>query len=102
MSLNNLLKEVLDRVNQLTDPETDRTINDLNLVTEVKILDDGTIQITFAPNSPCSPTAVNLGVSIRNAAQSVDSGRKVVVVCVGHIMDELVNNLVNKEKISNR
>jgi metal-sulfur cluster biosynthetic enzyme len=92
------LKEILDRVNQLTDLETDRKINDLNLVTDVKILDDGTIQITYCPNSPCSPTAVSLGVSIKNVVQSMGSERKVVVICVGHIMDELVNSLVNKEK----
>ena len=70
---------------------------ELNVVTEVSEMATGSIRIRFQPLSAYSPIAVNTGRSIREAAMSVDGVQTVRVECSGHMMDELVNRLVNHE-----
>lgn len=90
-------QEILARVNQLIDPETRRTFGELNIIRDVKMHDDGTARVTFTTTSPFSPIAFNMGTDIKAAATEVKGVKRVQVVCQGHMMDELVNRLVNKE-----
>lgn len=93
-----VLKElVIDRLNRISDLETDRSLRELNIVLDVQVDKDGTVKIVFRPNSPFCPYAVNLGLDIKNAAIDVEGVKKVIVECQGHMMDELVNRLVNRE-----
>jgi hypothetical protein len=53
--------------------------------------------VRFQPLSAYSPIAVDTGRSIRAAALSVDGVQAVRVECSGHMLDELVNRLVNQD-----
>ena len=57
----------------------------------------GSIRVRFQPMSAYSPIAVDIGRTIRNAVLSVDGVQTVKVECSGHMMDELVNRLVNQD-----
>ena len=92
-----LPKKVAERLNALVDEETTRKFSELNIVTEVAEAPSGSISIKFRPLSAYSPIAVDTGRSIRAAALSVEGVRAVRVECSGHMMDELVNRLVNEE-----
>lgn len=95
--LDRVEQDILARVNQLVDPETRRTFGELNIILDVKMNEDGTAKVTFAPTSPFSPIAFNIGADIKTAASEVKGVKRVQVVCQGHMMDELVNRLVNTE-----
>lgn len=97
-----LTKKVTERLNELVDEETTRKLGELNVVTEVSEMATGSIRIKFQPLSAYSPVAVNLGRGIRDAALSVDGVKAVRVECTGHMMDELVNRLVNHEELRPR
>lgn len=97
-----LTKKVTERLNELVDEETTRKLAELNIVTEVSEMATGSIRIKFQPLSAYSPVAVNLGRSIREAALSVDGVKAVRVECNGHMMDELVNRLVNHDELRPR
>jgi metal-sulfur cluster biosynthetic enzyme len=92
-----LSKRVTERLNEVIDEETKRRLGELNIVTEVSEVDTGSIRVKFQPLSAYSPTAVNTGRSIRDAALSVDGVKAVRVECSGHMMDDLVNRLVNQD-----
>jgi metal-sulfur cluster biosynthetic enzyme len=92
-----LTKLVTERVNEIVDEETKRKLAELNVVTEVTEMAMGSIRVKFQPLSAYSPTAVDTGRSIREAALSVDGVKAVRVECSGHMMDDLVNRLVNQE-----
>ena len=79
------------------DEETKRKLGELNIVTEVQEMATGSIRVRFQPLSAYSPTAVDTGRSIKEAALAVDGVLAVKVECAGHKMDELVNRLVNEE-----
>ncbi len=93
-----LEKKVTERINEVVEEETSRKLGELNIVTEVSEVGEGTIRVKFAPLSPYSPVAVDTGRGIRNATLSVDGVKRVTVECSGHMMDELVNRLVNSEQ----
>ncbi|MDE1853198.1 MAG: hypothetical protein KGI38_05555 [Thaumarchaeota archaeon] len=92
-----LSKRVDEKLGELIDEETKRKFGELNIVTDVSEMATGTIRVKFQPLSAYSPTAVDTGRSIRQAALSVDGVLVVRVECSGHMMDELVNRLVNQE-----
>jgi len=93
-----LAKRVSEKLNELVDEETKRKLGELNVVNDVSEMATGAIRVRFQPLSAYSPLAVDTGRSIRDAALSVDGVRTVRVECTGHMMDELVNRLVNQEE----
>lgn len=93
-----LAKKVTDRLNDVVDEETKRRMGELNVVTEVSEMAAGSVRVRFQPLSAYSPLAVDTGRSLRDAALTVDGVRAVRVECSGHMLDELVNRLVNKEE----
>ena len=93
-----LAKRVSEKLNDLVDEETKRKLGELNVVNDVSEMATGAIRVRFQPLSAYSPLAVDTGRSIRDAALSVDGVRTVRVECTGHMMDELVNRLVNQEE----
>ena len=97
-----LSKRVTERLNEVVDEETRRKLGELNVITEVTEMATGSVRIKFQPLSAYSPIAVDTGRSIREAATSVDGVLTVRVECSGHMMDELVNRLVNQEDATPR
>lgn len=95
-----LSKRVSDQLDGLVDEETKRKFSDLNIVIEVSEMATGTIRVKFQPLSAYSPIAVDTGRNIRNAALSVTGVQAVRVECTGHMMDDLVNRLVNQEDLA--
>jgi len=95
-----LSKAVAARLDEIVDEETKRRLGELNVVTEVSEMATGSIRVMFQPLSAYSPTAVDTGRSIRKAALSVDGVQAVRVECAGHMLDDLVNRLVNEEESS--
>ncbi len=92
-------KAVVARLNDLVDEETKRKFGELNIVTDVSEMATGSIRVKFQPLSAYSPTAVDTGRSIKKAALSIDGVRAVRVECSGHMMDDLVNKLVNEDEV---
>ena len=90
-----LTKRVSERLDELVDEETTRKFGELNIVTDVSEAQVGSLLIRFRTLSAYSPTAVDIGKSIRDAAMSVDGVKSVRVECGGHMLDELVDIIVN-------
>ena len=93
-----LSKAVAARLDDIVDEETKRKFAELNIVTEVSEMATGSIRVKFQPLSAYSPLAVDTGRSIKKAALSVDGVQAVRVECSGHMMDDLVNRLVNEDE----
>ena len=94
-----LTKRVTDKLNELVDEETTRKFGELNIVTEISEMASGSVRVKFQPQSAYSPLAVDIGRSIRDAALTVEGVKAVRVECGGHMMDDLVNRIVNKDDI---
>ncbi len=95
---NDLIPKVQEKLRELVEEETGRKFGELNIITEVTQTSEGQLLVKYRPLSPYSPTAVHTGRQIRYAALEVDGVAKISVECGGHMMDELVNRLVNKQE----
>ena len=97
-----LAKQVTVRLTEVVDEETNRKFGELNIITEVSEMAPGSVRVKFQPLSAYSPIAVDTGRNIKDAAMSVDGVKAVRVECGGHMMDDLVNRLVNKEEVKQK
>ena len=93
--MSELEARVRESLNELVEEETTRKLRELNIVTEISEPRAGEVLVRFSPLSPYSPIAVDTGRMIRDAALRVEGVKSVTVQCSGHMLDELVNRLVN-------
>jgi metal-sulfur cluster biosynthetic enzyme len=94
-----LEKRVSEHLKDLVDEETTRKFGELNIVTDVSEVSPGSVRVKFQPLSAYSPLAVDTGRNIRDATLAVEGVKTVRVECGGHMMDELVDRIVNKDEI---
>ena len=97
-----LATHVTERLNEVIEEETNRKLGELNIITEVTEISEGSIRVRFRPLAAYSPLAVDIGRNIRDAALSVHGVKEVRVECTGHMMDELVNKMVNKNELTQK
>ena len=90
--------KVREVVGKIIDPETGMTFAEMELIAEVKENEPGVVKVDFIPSSPFCPIAFKLAMDVKNAAMTVTSVKKVLVHCRGHMMEQQINEMVNKEK----
>jgi metal-sulfur cluster biosynthetic enzyme len=80
-----LMKEVEERLRQVIDPETGMDVMRMKLVRDLKIDKDGRLELTFRPSSVLCPLGFQLGINIKEAVQSVQGIRSVLINVDGYI-----------------
>ncbi len=94
--MDKLIKDLAEHIQKVKDPETDRLLSESNIILDILRVDDGTVRVVYSPVSPASPVAVDLGRRILKAASDAAPNCRVQVVCRGHLLDDLVNRLLNQ------
>jgi metal-sulfur cluster biosynthetic enzyme len=96
--LTDLENKVREAVGQVVDPETGMTFADMQMITNVKEEGAGVVKVEFVPSSPFCPIAFKLAQDIRNAALKVAGVKKALIYCHGHMMEQQINEMTNKEE----
>ena len=97
-SLTELEDKVREAVGKIIDPETGMTFAEMQLIADVKENETGVVKVDFIPSSPFCPIAFKLAMDVKNAALTVAGVKKVMVHCRGHMMEQQINEMVNKEQ----
>ena len=87
-----------DAVGKVIDPETGLTFAEMHMITNVKEEEPGVVKVDFIPSSPFCPIAFKLAMDVKNEAMTVAGVKKVLVYCRGHMMEQQINEMVNKEQ----
>ena len=87
-----------EAVGKVVDPETGLTSAEMHMITNVKERESGVVNVDFIPSSPFCPIAFKLAMDIKNAALKIDGVKKALVHCRGHMMEQQINEMVNKEQ----
>ncbi|MEM3536372.1 MAG: iron-sulfur cluster assembly protein [Candidatus Bathyarchaeia archaeon] len=95
--LTELEDKVRETVGKIIDPETGLSFAEMHMITNVKEEEPGVVKIDFIPSSPFCPIAFKLAADVKNAARSVAGVKKALVYCHGHMMEQQINETVNKE-----
>jgi metal-sulfur cluster biosynthetic enzyme len=96
--LTELEDKVREAVGKVIDPETGLSFAEMQMITNVKEEEPGVVKVDFIPSSPFCPIAFKLAMDIKNEAQKVAGIKKVLVYCRGHMMEQQINEMVNKEQ----
>jgi len=96
--LTELEEKVREAVGKIVDPETGMTFAEMQLIAGVKEEEPGAVKVEFVPSSPFCPIAFKLAMDVRNEALKVAGVKKVLVYCRGHMMEQQINEMVNKEQ----
>jgi len=84
-------------VGRVVDPETGMTFADMDMIKSVKEEETGTVKVEFTPSSPFCPIAFKLAMDIKREASKVSGVKKALVYCRGHLMEQKINEMINKE-----
>ena len=87
-----------EAVGKVVDPETGLSFAEMQMITNVKEEEPGVVNVDFIPSSPFCPIAFKLAMDVKNAAMTVAGIKKVSVYCRGHMMEQQINEMVNKEQ----
>jgi len=89
---------VREAVGQVVDPETGLTFAEMQMITNVKEEESGVVKVEFIPSSPFCPIAFKLSMDMKNAAMKVAGVKKALIYCRGHMMEQQINEMTNKEE----
>jgi metal-sulfur cluster biosynthetic enzyme len=96
--LTELEDKVREAVGKVVDPETGLTFAEMQMITNVKEEEPGVFKVEFIPSSPFCPIAFKLAMDIKNAALKVAGVKKALIYCRGHMMEQQINEMANKEQ----
>jgi len=97
-NLTELEDMVREAVGQVVDPETGLTFAEMQMITNVKEEESGVVKVEFIPSSPFCPIAFRLSMDMKNAAMKVAGVKKALIYCRGHMMEQQINEMTNKEE----
>ncbi|MCW4025680.1 MAG: iron-sulfur cluster assembly protein [Candidatus Bathyarchaeota archaeon] len=89
--------KVRQAVGNVQDPETGQTFEEMQMIHSVKETAPGEVSVEFVPTSPFCPIAFKLAKDLKAAAVTVEGLKKVQVFCRGHVMEQQINDMTNKE-----
>jgi len=95
--LTELEDKVREAVGQVVDPETGMTFAEMQMIANVKEEESGVLKVEFVPSSPFCPIAFKLAADIKGAAMKVVGVKKALIYCRGHMMEQQINDMTNKD-----
>jgi len=96
--LTELENKVREAVGKVVDPETGLTFAEMHMIKSVNEEEPGVVKVEFIPSSPFCPIAFKLAMDVKNAAMKVAGIKKALVYCRGHMMEQQISEMVNKEQ----
>jgi len=96
--MTDLEDKIREEVGRVVDPETGLSFAEMHMIKGVREEEPGVVKVEFIPSSPFCPIAFKLAMDVRNAALKVAGVKKVLVYCRGHMMEQRINEMVNKEQ----
>jgi ATP-binding protein involved in chromosome partitioning len=93
MGLQQRIEEALARI---IDPETGMDVMSMKLVRDLKVNEDGRVELTFRPSSVLCPLGFQLGINIKEAVQSVPGVASVQVQVDGFIHADQLRTILSQ------
>ena len=87
-----------ETIGKVVDPETGLSFAEMHMIKSVKEKEQGVVEVEFIPSSPFCPIAFKLASDVKNVAMKVDGIKRVLVYCRGHMIEQQINEMVNKEQ----
>ncbi len=93
-------EEVIERLEQVIDPETGTSVYDMGLISDLEVGEDS-VSLTFTPTSPFCPLGVRLAVSIKKSIAALDDLEEedIDITVEGHLNKEQINEKLSSGEL---
>jgi ATP-binding protein involved in chromosome partitioning len=91
-----LIEEIKEELRQVIDPETGMDVMRMRLVRDLKVGQDGDVELTFRPSSVLCPLGFQLGINIKEAVLDVPGVKSVQVHVDGYIHGEQLKKILEE------
>jgi metal-sulfur cluster biosynthetic enzyme len=96
VSLVDLLEKIKESLSQVIDPEMGMDVMRMKLVRDLKVGQDGDVELTFRPSSILCPLGFQLGINIKEAVLHVQGVKSVQVHVDGYIHAEQLKKILDE------
>ena len=91
-----LIEAVEEKLRQVIDPEMGMDVMRMRLVRDLKVDQDGDVELTFRPSSVLCPLGFQLGVNIKEAVLDVPGVKSVLVQVDGYMHAEQLKKILEE------
>ena len=91
-----LIEAVEEKLRQVIDPEMGMDVMRMRLVRDLKVDQDGDVELTFRPSSVLCPLGFQLGINIKEAVLDVPGVKSVQVQVDGFIHAEQLKKILEE------
>ena len=91
-----LIEAVEEKLRQVIDPEMGMDVMRMRLVRDLKVDQDGDVELTFRPSSVLCPLGFQLGINIKEAVLDVPGVKSVQVQVDGFIHAEQLKKILDE------
>jgi metal-sulfur cluster biosynthetic enzyme len=95
--LQSLEQAIVERLQQVIDPETGADVWRMRLVTDLQVDESGQVRYCFRPSSPICPIAIPLAHVIKSAVSRVPGVTGQAIQVTNYLQAELLTELLNLE-----
>lgn len=92
-----LPEKIEESLAQVVDPETGMDVMRMKLVRDLKVGQDGDVELTFRPTSVLCPLGFQLGINIKEAVLNVPGVKSVQVHVDGFIHGEQLKKILDEK-----
>jgi ATP-binding protein involved in chromosome partitioning len=92
-----LPENIEESLAQVIDPETGMDVMRMKLVRDLKVGQDGDVELTFRPTSVLCPLGFQLGINIKEAVLNVPGVKSVQVHVDGFIHGEQLKKILDEK-----
>ena len=89
-----LLEKIKESLTEVIDPEMGMDVMRMKLVRDLKVGQDGEVELTFRPSSVLCPLGFQLGINIKEAVLKVPGVKSVQVHVDGYIHAEQLKKIL--------
>ncbi len=91
-----LLEKIEESLGQVMDPETGMDVIRMKLVRDLRVGQEGDVELTFRPSSVLCPIGFQLGINIKEAVLQVPGVKSVRVHVDGYIHGEQLKKILDE------
>jgi ATP-binding protein involved in chromosome partitioning len=92
-----LMEKIKEGLSRVIDPETGMDVMRMKLVRDLKVGQDGDVELTFRPSSVLCPLGFQLGINIKEAVLNVPGVKSVQVHVDGFIHGEQLKKILDEK-----
>ncbi len=89
-------EDVLNALKKVADPHMGMSVVDMGLIKNVEVDEDNNVSFELIPTNPACMSVMGMAMDAKEVVKELNGVKSVKVVVKGHMMEEDINEILNK------